>query len=95
MIHKKTALRLLSPKGTARAAAKVLGLTPKAISNWKTDEEGRLTQRVVIDMIIAALTRQHVIRMARGEIDPEADGPEIEVLLDLVTLPKPHPLGVE
>ena len=50
-----TAMHLL---GGQAEAARWLGMTQHAISNWQVDKDGCLTSRRVRDSVIAALTRK-------------------------------------
>lgn len=91
MITKKQAIKLLTEgepdADTNAAAARVVGISEAAVGNWQTDDRGRLTQVPVINLITATLMRRQIIRLAKGEIDGTEDGPSVEVLLDLATLP--------
>lgn len=59
--------------GGIKEAAKWLGMTEHAISNWKVDEAGNLTSRKVCDAILAALVRQHIAQRVKAgvPVDPE------------------------
>lgn len=90
MITKKQALRMLcdGEEATHAEAARVLGVSTKSISNWKTDERGRLVQKPVIDLVTATIFRRYLSKLLRGEIDPEGDFASWETVMDLITLPR-------
>lgn len=69
--------------GSIQDAARNLGITVKAMSNWKVDAHGRVKSRAVLDRVIAAVVRnQQERRDADREMLP-MHGKDVRELLSL------------
>jgi hypothetical protein len=66
----------------------MLGIAEKTIANWRTDANGHLIERRVIDSIIAALLRERIMLMSIGAVSPDDPSPLAwQELQHLVALP--------
>lgn len=79
-MHRNTAIRLLG--GSVQAAAKHLRCNPNSIGNWRTDKQGNLTSRRVVDSVIAAVVRKRAHDLAAMGVTEDTSGLDLQQLLD-------------
>jgi len=88
-MKKAKVLKLLGgPSGDRKLVAQRLGIAEKSITNWRTDAWGNLTERRVLDAVLATLMRERIALMATGQVSPDDPAPvTMDDLMELCALP--------